>query len=418
MTTSAKSNALDADINEPPTRHWGRVALALVAFKLAYFACLFVALTCWRDFDTTRAEQIQRGWFVEDWPPESRGPWAKHFATWDAEHYLYLSANGYDAGVRSIAFYPLWPLGLRAFHAATGLPRELGGVLLANLFSVVGLVMFHRLSARRYGERTADLAVGLLLVFPGSLFVQFVYSESLFFLLVMVLWWGLERGCYVTAWVAAFLSPLARGVGVFGLLPLGWHWLMTRRWTWLDRWNWLERERNAAPKGVGVSSLWPSALLLAPLCGWGLYLGLMWVWTGNALAGVEAQAHWKAHSISNLWDLPRFVAGFFEVTCWHGFKGSALDRVAFLPLLYAFPLLWRMDKDLIPWTIMLGLLPAMSGTFVSFLRFEACAFPVFLAWAWFLQRTNSRWPVFAVLAINGLLHAILVWRFVNYRWAG
>ncbi|MCD6319089.1 MAG: hypothetical protein J7M03_00240, partial [Candidatus Desulfofervidaceae bacterium] len=104
-------------------------------------------------------------------------------------------------------------------------------------------------------------------------------------------------------------------------------------------------------------------------------MALMWHWTGNPFEGFVAQKRWAAHSIHNLWDVPKFVIGFFSPTQWHAFRGSFLDRSVFVLLLYALPVLWRVDKELLVWAYVLGILPAMSGTFTSYIRFASCAFP-------------------------------------------
>jgi hypothetical protein len=43
------------------------------------------------------------------WPRDGGAVFASHFETWDGAHYLYLSEEGYGPGVRSNAFYPLYP---------------------------------------------------------------------------------------------------------------------------------------------------------------------------------------------------------------------------------------------------------------------------------------------------------------------
>lgn len=389
---------------------WRRVALTLVLVKLAYWGCV-AGLVWWgEEFDTDTAEGIRSRWFPAEAPPPVHGRWERHFATWDAEHYLYLATRGYRPEVRSVAFYPLWPLVIRGVTAVTGLGPVLAGLLLANLFSLAGWTLFHRVAAGRLGERVADVALALLVSFPGALFFQFIYSEALFFLLLMGLWWGLEQRRDGWALVAGLLLPMARGVGVFAVLPVAWHVVATAR----------HGRRADAPAEVrsALSDVRRWVLPVAPLVGWGLYLALMWVWTGNAWAGIEAQRYWGVHSISHLWDVPKFVNAIFQVTAWHGFTGSVLDRLGFLLVLYAVPMLWGPGKDLLVWLLVLGVVPAMSGTFVSFVRFESCAFPVFLGWAVLFTELKRRWPLGVFLALNLALHGLLLWRFLNYRWAG
>lgn len=404
---------------------WRRVAAVLLGLKLVYLAGVIVAVARWSDFESSVAAQIQRSWFPPGWPPEPRTQLTQHWATWDAEHYLYLSAKGYRPEARSIAFYPLWPLVLGAVTSVVGGYREWAGLVLANLFSLGGWLLFHRTVARRFGESTADLTLAAWIAFPGSLFFQFLYSEPLFCLLLAGVWWAVESRRYGAAMVCAALLPLTRGVGVFAVLPLGWHAWSVAKPGWLRRLG--GRAGAAAEVGGGskdatrraAGRAWAPWLLASmPAWGWGGYLALMALWTGDPFAGIEAQRYWGVHSITNLWNVPKFLAALFDVSQWHGYRGSMLDRVGFLLALNAVPVLWARARDLLPWWIALALLPAMSGIFTSYIRFEACAFPVFVGWGLMwdsLRRRQLGWPAVAVVAA---VHLDLLWRFVNYRWAG
>lgn len=398
---------------------WMRVVRTVLLVKLAYAAV--VAFMVWEgeaSFERETARAILRTWFPRGWQEEGRGRWERHFATWDAEHYLYLSAEGYNPNARSIAFYPLWPLLVRWTGALTGWSHVVVGLALANFFSAAGWCLFHRVVARRWGERVADVALASLIAFPGSLFFQFIYSESLFFLLLMVLWWAMERGRFLPAWCAAYLAPLARGVGVFGVIPLAWQALFHLRGRWVPAWRWWrEEQERVAARGIGgAGRSW--VLLVAPVLGWLTYLGLMKVWTGNAWAGVEAQKYWGVHAISHLWDFRGFWESLFDVRSWHEFHSSLLDRVGFVVLVYSLPVQWFMGRDLLAWTMMLGVVPALSGRFVSYIRFESCAFPLFVALGGFLGMFRRLWPTVLWVGLNLGVHLHLLWRFLNYRWAG
>lgn len=67
---------------------------------------------------------------------------------------------------------------------------------------------------------------------------------------------------------------------------------------------------------------------------------------------------------------------------------------------------------------MLGIAPAMSGTFTSFLRYESTVFPLFIALAASVVRFERAWPKRFCLIAGATLHGLLLWQFVNYRWAG
>jgi hypothetical protein len=353
----------------------------------------------------------------------------------------------------------------------------IAGLVLANVLSLAGWLVFYRLTAARFGAAVAGWALALLVAYPGSLFYQFLYSESLFFLLVMGLWWGLERRCLPVALAAAVLLPLTRAIGVFAVLPIAWFLLARQRekgkgqkggtGSWemeagrrnageerkmedgletpshagealtpaLSRrereedGRWKMEDRPAAPFHAGKATTIhhsPSSihfpkwclLLLAPVAGWGIYLALMGHWTGNPWEGFEAQKHWGRHSVWHLVDVPKFVAGYFDVQAVHEWPSSLVDRIAFVLLLYMIPTIWRLGKDLTVWTYMLGVIPAMSGTFTSYVRYHSCVFPFFIALAVWLLARRAPWPRWAVLGIFAAGHAVLVWRFVNFRWAG
>ncbi len=361
---------------------------------------VFLAVWFWPALDTEVFERVHQHW------PRQGGPvFATHFATWDTAHYFYLSEVGYVAGIASCAFYPLWPLSIRAFALCTRGDSLISGLILANVFSLAGWWLFYLLVRHRFGARTATIAIVLLLVFPGSLFFQFPYSESLFFMLLMLLWLGLEQNRPFFILGAAFLLPMTRAIGVFCIVPIAWHFLRNQS---------LLTSAATLPK----QALRASPFILMPLVGWGVYFILMGAWTGNPFEGMQAQRFWGVQSIHNIVDIPKFVVAYFSPTDFHEFRGSLLDRIIFALVAFTTPLVWRLGKDLFLWLLFLAFLPALSGDLVSFTRFASVSFPVFIALAAYFSTTPKRWLPFLYLSIGGTLHLVLLWRFVNYHWAG
>lgn len=424
----------------------GRICCLLILFKAAYFVVIVGVLLLWPDM-----EQDTFFSYIH-WPRNGEPEFASHFGTWDSAHYLYLSQAGYSSGVPSCAFYPLWPVLIRWFSVVTGGNHLLAGLVLSNLFSLAALVLFFRMVGQRLGWSVAKLSLLLLLAFPGSLFFNFIYTESLFFLLLMVFCDGLERNRYSVVWVSALLLPLTRAVGVFCIFPLIWHLEQTSPPAWLAKLKrppkWLRRfgmvregtvdmGNSAVPHlipelhaelsparcqlgtfpGQGNQMVW--LLILAPGLGWASYFLFMWAWTGNAFEGFEAQNYWdRVQSIGNIVNVPKFVAGFLNPYSWHEFTGSILDRCVFILLLSCLPMIWRLDKGWFIWSIVLGVVPAMSGTFTSFTRFASMVFPIFIVLAMILQGHPRRYLRAGLVGVFLILHVTLLWRFVNFRWAG
>src|SRR5438552_3436994 len=108
---------------------------------------------------------------------------------------------------------------IRACSHFTGHNHLIAGLLLANLLSIAATALFHRFVTLYHGLQTANLATILLLAFPGALFFSFIYTESLFFLLIVLFFWFLFKENFLAAAVVGFFLPLTKAIGIFCLLP-------------------------------------------------------------------------------------------------------------------------------------------------------------------------------------------------------
>ena len=138
-----------------------------------------------------RVEALLPEFFNEDayygnfhWPRKQPPTQATRLATWDAQHYLFLATEGYQAGQRSITFFPLFPWLIRPTAALPGIGPLAAALLVANALSVAAVVLLHQLVEQRHPGTAADSLL-LLLAFPGALFFHFPYTESLFLFLAV-----------------------------------------------------------------------------------------------------------------------------------------------------------------------------------------------------------------------------------------
>ncbi len=351
---------------------------------------LVVTASLWSQFNVS-----QFHFAFARWPQGEYPALATRFATWDSAHYLRLSQEGYEGGSLSCAFYPLWPAMIHLGTFFLGGQPLLVALVLTNAFSLAACGFFYGLVVKRCGSEVGRNALILLLAFPGALFFSFPYTESLYLTLVLVWFWGLEREAYFLPTVVGFLLPLARAVGVFVVVPLAWH-LYERRKPWK---YWL--------------------LLLAPLLGYATYFGLMYVWTGNAFEGFEAQKHYPySPSIANMFHWRAFSQAFLNVGSLDGMMDSALDRGFFVLFLALLPLIYRLNKTWFWYTLPTGLVPALTSYFMSYRRYIMVCFPVFIVLAQLLARTKSRWMFWYYVVLMAALQAWAVKQFVNFNWAG
>jgi hypothetical protein len=320
--------------------------------------------------------------------------YARFFETWDAQPYLLLSKEGYRAGSDANAWYPLWPLCIRLFSHVTGVGLLVASLILSNLLSIAALVLLHRYLSRSADPATADRTVMLMLAFPGALFLLFPYSESLFLLLSAALFIFLWKNDYLKAGVLSFFAALTRPVGILWVVPYALHTL-----------------RNRRPAALAYTSL--------TLLGYASYFAVMYLSTGNAFAGFTSQNMFFSHaSVEKLFDPAGFVGVLTSPLNVHSFIGSAIDRTWFCLFIVSLFPLWKKDKVMFSYTLVMGMVPALTLSLMSFTRYSLMLIPSFVVAADFFSPVARRGLFVLTLAGFFGLQIIFLIRHINFYWAG
>ena len=124
------------------------------------------------------------------------------FSAWDSVFYQQIATSGYAGD--NVAFFPLFPLCIRAFMLL-GLSAEVAGTLVNNLAFLGALLLLSNWMARQYGTNAARWSAAVLAWCPLSLFSTVVYTEGLYLLLS-------------TATLRAFEFKQYSGVALWGML--------------------------------------------------------------------------------------------------------------------------------------------------------------------------------------------------------
>jgi Mannosyltransferase (PIG-V) len=220
-------------------------------------------------------------------------------ARWDSSWYLVIAHYGYrpDLGPFTSsrdAFFPLYPLGLRAL-GWLGVPLVLAGVAISMLALAGALYLIHRLTTLEFarlgrpGGEVARLAVLVTAFAPMAFFFSAVYSEALYLALSVGLFYAARQGRWALVGVLAGLAGATRSAGVVLLLPA---LLLYAYGPREDRRPDLPLARGLAPRyKLRKDVLW-LALAPAGLALYMLYLGLA---GGDPLAPFHAQDVWGRH---------------------------------------------------------------------------------------------------------------------------
>lgn len=330
------------------------------------------------------------------------------FQTWDAQHYLFLSEKGYQKGQDSNAFSPLFPFAMHIFSYFTK-SSFWSGIMLANLFSFFGCYLFYEYIKKIATEKVAYRSLLVLLAFPTSFYFSLIYTESLFFFLVILFFFLLQKRKLFLASLVAFFLPLTRLIGVAILFPFV---------TFLI----FEYHKHVLTDEVIaiVLSLWSKKtfLIVAPIVGLVMVMGIFYVTTGDFFSQLNAQQNFVSHySFFSLFNPLIFFRAFFTFPlALHGFTNSLLDRIFFLLFLSLLPLMYkRISKTLFVYAVVFGVLPTLGGSFMSYMRYLLVVFPIFITLG-ILSTEKKFLPfVFPYLFVSLLLQSLfLIMHSLNY----
>lgn len=196
------------------------------------------------------------------------------WTNWDAGFYLSIAHHGY-ARPGSAAFFPLYPLIVHLF-AGTGMRYTPAGIVVSLACFVAGSMLLYRLTAETLGSRTAVWTVVFLSIAPTSFFFQAIYTESLFLLLSVALFFFAVHHRWVAAGLMGLLATLTRSSGVVLVVPLALFYLQSLDWQW-------RRIR------AGILSA-----LLVP-CGLLIYMSYLWSVHGDPLLFAKAEHRWHRY---------------------------------------------------------------------------------------------------------------------------
>lgn len=203
-------------ISDPALRY---VIILFVAMRV--FISLWAALVLAITHAPTTPDEVLRPYqgvepIIGGWAEFVFGVWQRFDTLW----YLKIATYGYSLEDGSTAYFPLYPLLIRA-----GGKILLGNYLLAALIisnlAYIGLLFYlYRLTTLLFEEETARRTVVYLAIFPTAFFFLAGYTESLFLLFTLAAFWYAHQKRWWLAGILGFLASLTRLQGVILILPL------------------------------------------------------------------------------------------------------------------------------------------------------------------------------------------------------
>src|SRR5438552_11949352 len=138
----------------------------------------------------------------------------------DSNLYTQIARHGYGAAHNLPAFFPGYPTLVAGLGRAFGGNYNLAGLVISLVCCAITFELLWRLAASRLGAEGGSRAVLYLALFPMSVFLQAVYSESLFLAFAVGAFFLAERGRWPAAAVAGGFATLTRSIGVAVVVAL------------------------------------------------------------------------------------------------------------------------------------------------------------------------------------------------------
>lgn len=311
--------------------------------------------------------------------------WAS-WAQWDGGHYYDIAKNGYSA-LEDFAFFPLYPFLIKIISLITSLDILFLGLLISNLAFLFFLYLLNNLTKVRFNQKIAATTTITFLLFPTTFFTVAFYSESVFLLIVAVVFLTLWQKKYLLASVAISLASLTRALGVFLII--------SAVYSYLSHVN--SKILHLVPSVFGIA----------------IYMIYLAATTNDPLKFLNVQGFWQR----TITDPISTVASYL----WSLFTMQARPINDWLDL--GFTLLFltvlilgarKIPSSLWIFSMLTILVPASSGTLTSMPRYLLSSLGAFIVIGQFLA-DKPRLKI-TVWTLSLLLQILFAVRFINGYW--
>ena len=275
------------------------------------------------------------------------------FGNFDGVHYLGIAKDAYAYQYTQV-FFPLYPLLIRLVSLLTFGNLLIAGLLISNIAFFVSLVIFYKLVNKYHGEKIAFWSCLFLLSFPTSFYFGAIYTEGIFFLLIISVFYLFYKKKILLASILGSFASATRLVGLF-LIPA------------------ISLKKN-------IQSIIP--ILIAPL-GFLAYVLYLKIEFNNPLYFVSAQTIFgQERSTTQIILLPQVFWRYLKILATTNgltFANAAFELGMTVLILTLLVLSYRRVKtEWLIFSFLAVLMPTFTGTLASIPRYVLIAFPVYI----------------------------------------
>lgn len=308
------------------------------------------------------------------------------WANFDGMHYLELAHYGYGSTHTQFlyVFFPLYPYLIAKF-----IPENIlaGALLISHLALVASFYYLYLLIRLDHTKKTALTALILILLFPTSFFFGSVYTESIFFLIVILTFYAARKKHFALASIFALLASTTRFVGIFL-----WPALVVEIYLL----NQKQIKQTLLDARLALVGLIPPLGLLS-------YLKFQYLKTGDPFYFINVQPDFGAERVVDKFIFIHQVFYRYVKMLIFVDHTSPLFFTVFLEFLVGFGflvlILISFKKTRVSYAIFAlfsFFLPTLTGTFSSLPRYVLVLFPAFIVATIYFNKLPHKWQVFCL----------------------
>jgi len=323
---------------------------------------------------------------------------------WDTVHYVDIAHNGYTM-LSNTVYFPFFPLLMRSVGFLLGgstIADYAAGLILANSCFYGVLVLFYLLVSEDFGHTVAKYALAYLALAPYGLFFFIGYTESLFLLLTLAIFYFLRRGKPLDWWLAGLcgcLAALTRPTGIILIVPFLVLLPHSRPWVGWEVLN-----------AILSMALIPAGLLT--------YMLYLWITKGNALIfSAEEGLVWHHYTAFPWVGMLNAIQEIVKQGPYY--VGDTSDVLLTLVPIVALIVGWKLlplHYSLFSLMMILFVLcePRQEEPLLSVPRYLLVAFPIFILFALWSKNRRVAWHLMVPSVLLFITH---ITQYAIYSWA-
>jgi len=338
--------------------------------------------------------------------------WVSAWGGFDGVHYLTIASKGYFGTAFIQAFFPVFPL-LISFIQHFFVYKLLSFVMIL-VFQVIILyfllILFMSLINIDKKSNVSYWSVVALLFFPTSFFFGAIYGEGIFLFFIFASLLAARKRYW---WVAGLFGAFASATRIVGVAI--WPALL------IELWLQQSKTEVTVENIVSFIKIFQLKILAVSLSFLGLFIYMFYLWKNfnDPLYFFHVQSLFGAGRESSIVLLPQVVWRYFKILTtvpfdlkFYAYLQEFAVSMLFLGLLV---FCWKKIRfSYLVFSVLVYLLPTLTGTFSSMPRYVLVCFPVFILIGEWLSKYPKIRPYY--FFISGLFAVVNTILFIQGYW--